>query len=108
MNLPMKYECRTTNNSIKYLINYKTMEASMADIVIKDKYIKAHYVLLRESIDDLTRRGIKYIYQNVTKEDWDNYLKDNTTWKIVKIYPNILTVKCGIDKCLENLLPFKL
>ena len=66
------------------------------------EYPKALAQLLRKSIDDLKNVGIKIITQTTTKEDWDNYLKDKTSWKI-KMSRNdpdincIVIIECDID-----------
>ena len=67
---------------------------------------KAFLQLLRKSIEQLNniKPRIVKIRQTVSKQDWDNIIKENSTFNIIsenKIL-QFLDIECGIDDFLEN------
>ena len=97
------YSCPITKYSIEYII-YEHKYAMMGLVVTDYEHFKAFFSLLRNSVDKLKEQGIIGIRQIVSFEDWENYLKETTTWKIInqnnekKYYE----LECGIDEFLYN------
>ena len=96
------YKCKVTNYNIEYIIDSEKKTALLNMIISDYKYIKALMNLLRNSIDDLQKKNISRIRQLVSKEEWDFYLKEKTTWMVIGEAENHYQIECPIDDFLEN------
>ena len=63
------------------------------------------FLLLRNFMDILKKKGILKIKQNITKFDWNTIFKNKSSWKILTYDKDneIYVIKCDIDDCLENI-----
>ena len=98
------YVCKITNYRIEYKL--ENDNAYMEYTYFGDmKHPKAFIQLLRSSIDDLKEHNIKYVYQSVTNNDWNLFLKDKTKWTVINEdnVTGINLIKCEIDLFLENM-----
>jgi len=98
------FSCDITNYSIKFFSHDNLLEAIMGEVICDYKYPKAYFLLLRNSIENLKKLNIKKIKQYVPNYDWNNILKNKTTWKKIKTdkFNNILII-CNIDDFLNNM-----
>ena len=96
------FDCKVTNYKIEYLI--QDDKCLMNTIVTDYKHMKPLLSLIRNSIDNLKKMDIKIVVQYVSVEEWDKYLKDKTTWKIVNKddLNQVVMVECSINDFLEN------
>jgi len=98
------FRCKISRNSIEYKCYKKEKEAHIEYNNIDPEIYKSYFVILRMSIDDLTKRGYEKIVQTVTEDDWNNYLKNDKRWKVKKTvkYPNmnLYIIECGINDAL--------
>ena len=62
---------------------------------------KSFVILLKSSFATMKKNGCNYYSQTISREDWENYLKDNDEWKIIKEYEDIMTIACDIDAASE-------
>jgi hypothetical protein len=95
------YKCHVTNYFIEFSINEDT--AFIETIETNFEYPKALANLLRTSYDDLNRIGIKKIRQMVVVNDWVNYLKDQSSWRLVGSIDNMHVIESDIDSFLQNM-----
>lgn len=104
MNIPYTYSCPITKYNVEYIVNDISHAALLNGIVCDYKNIKALMLLLRSSIDKLQKQNIIMITQFVAFEEWELYLENKTTWKIVNVDKtnNVYTISCPIDDFLMN------
>jgi len=97
------FKCSITNYYIEYIIIND--QCALVNTIICD-YVnyKAFFALLRNSIDKLKEENIKYIQQFVSEEEWNAFLINKTSWKIINKNKDndIVLLKCPIDDFLEN------
>lgn len=90
-----------SENLFEYEID-NTIAIMISSFMDEDE-IKLFFVLLRESVDQLKNKGCTVFRQYVTPDDWDNYLQNNSKWRIVEcseFYNNVL-IECNIDDALS-------
>ncbi len=104
MNSQIIFECPITKYRIEYIVN-DTKRTALFNMAISDyKNMKAFLALIRSSVDQLKNKNIEFIMQCVSIDEWEQYLKDKTSWtiensnKIQQVY----MLKCQIDDFLEN------
>lgn len=98
------FKCKITNYYIEFIVDEEKKEAIVNTIICDYKQIKAWMSLLRTSIEKLKSMKIQTIIQSVSYFDWNNYLKNKTSWKISnddKIN-QVYEISCEINKFLEN------
>lgn len=101
------FDCPITKYAIEYIVDIDTKSAMLNTIICDYVNIKAFLALLRTSIDKLVNLNIEIIYQTVAHEEWENYLKNKTSWKIKKkdiedVNQEIYELECSIKDFLEN------
>jgi hypothetical protein len=103
MNDRIIHSCPITKYSIEYII-HEQKYAMMGLVVTDYEHIKGFFSLIRNSIDKLKEQGIIKIRQIVSFEDWENYLKNTTTWKIINQNQDqkYYELECEIDEFLYN------
>lgn len=104
---PLEFKCKLSKNYIEYKCNPNSQlnsDVFMEYYNIDHLKIKPFFVLLRTSIDALTKKGYKKIVQRVQMDDW-NELKSNNKWKMrnIETLNNLVTViiECNIEDALE-------
>jgi len=60
------------------------------------------FSLLRLSIDSLQKKGILYIRQFVSNDEYESFLKNKTTWHIKNREEETLELICKLEDFLEN------
>ena len=98
------FKCQITKYVIEFAIDNEKKNAYLNLMITDYQHLKPLFSLLRTSIDSLTKNGINTISQTVSKEEWELYLENKTTWKIIRYdqYANIYDLECDIDCFLEN------
>lgn len=100
----LDFHCNLSKNVIEYKCYKKEKEAHIEYNNIDPTLYKLYFVILRISIDNLTKKGYEKIVQSVMEEDWNNYLKNDKRWVIKYIikYPNMncYVIECGIGDAL--------
>lgn len=103
---PTQYvsKCELTGYYIEFIINNDMVYINTIWWDFNNH--KAFLQLLRKSIEHLNniKPKIEKIQQTISKEDWDNVIKENSTFNIIsenKIL-QILDIGCYIDDFLEN------
>ena len=107
----MKHKLLTYNSPIGNIdinVIYKVFEdgtVMMDSCYYEQEYIKLFINLLVKSIDDLLIRKYKIFIQKVTLNDWNEFLKLNEKWTIVKIdnITETVDISCPLDKAVENI-----
>lgn len=99
----------TKNNNKKI---YKFNDGATNNIIIMEKnvnnvWINSHYIdpdncklfilLLKNAFDTIKESGCTKYQQLVLKDDWNNLLKNNKEWKIIKKNDETLLIECNID-----------
>jgi len=86
------FKCPLTNYYIEYIIDaqYALMNTVVTDYV----YLNAFFSLLRLSIDSLQKKGILYIRQFVSNDEYESFLKNKTTWHIKNREEETLELIC--------------
>lgn len=83
----------TINNEHVYINNIETDYSN----------IMAFFTLMRNTIGELKTLKVKYIIQSVYVDEYNNTLKDKTTWKIVRMYiDNTCDIMCPVDDYISN------
>lgn len=61
--------------------------------------------LLNWLIAELKTKNIKKVINYFSKDDWDEYISENTSWKLVDYdeYTHTCEVECDIDDVLDNI-----
>lgn len=98
----LHYRCKLTDSWINYQITNNTADMKMFDF--KFENIKPFFVLVRDSIEELKEKNIKFIRHMVLKDEYDKILKNKTTWKIINYDPiyNAYLLECKIENFLKN------
>ncbi|AYV77299.1 MAG: hypothetical protein Barrevirus31_2 [Barrevirus sp.] len=102
------YDCPITKYKVEYIINEnkgtKEKVALFNTVVTDYKNMKAFLSLIRSSIDQLKEKNIQYICQTVTIKEFNEFLKDKTSWQVITSSEKeeICMIKCPIDDFLEN------
>ena len=102
----IEFKCKLSKNFIEYKCDPKSdinSDVYMEYYNIDETRVKPFFVLLRTSIDALTKKGYKKLVQRVHMDDW-NALKGNTKWNMRKIetFNNTVTViiECNIEDAI--------
>ena len=99
------YKCPITAYMVEYYIDNDNEVAETGSFITDYQNMKSFLALLRSSVEQLKRdEGVTHIIQTVGNDEWTTYLKDKTSWQIIKIDPKyrLCTIKCSIDDYLEN------
>ena len=104
------YNCNISNNWILFEVSDNV--ADMKLIQVDHQNFRLFCKLIREAIDDLIDKKIKMINQLVTRDDYEQILKNKTSWKIVEkttdsnyesvLDPNALLIECKIEDFIDN------
>lgn len=102
-----EYESKLGNIRIEYKIIENKNEAWMDYINYEPEYIKLFLLTLKNSIEDLKKKGIRRIIQKTSCKDWDEYLKKEDNWIIKERneYYNYCIIECNIEnifKCIAQ------
>lgn len=97
--------CDVTKMFICYEIDHDTKSARMGEmnLIFTPANIKAILSIINNSIKQLKSKGIVFLEQYVNLNDYNNYLKHNTTWKIIENNDDKLLIKCCIDDAVKNI-----
>ncbi len=103
MNKQYIFTCPITKYRIEFVVDVEKQCAIMNYLLTDYKHLKPLFLLIRSSIDNLEKIGIKKIVQTIKKEEWDEYLKNKTTWKIINDDSlSIYDIECDISTFMEN------
>lgn len=106
MKYPYLFTCNITKYKIEYILDdtNNTNVAILNTIICDYKNLKAFFALLRTSVDKLSEKKITIIRQAVGFFEWNNYLKNKTTYKIINIdqKAQIYDIECSLDEFLQN------
>ena len=96
------FKCKLSENWIQFEITDDIADMKLFEIDFSN--FKLFCKLISESIDELTHRGIKYIRQMVLYDEYNQFLKAKTTWKIIHhdtIMGTVL-IECDINEFINN------
>ena len=93
-------KCPLSDNEFDLVIGDNI--AQLTNVQMDFSNIKLFHILLRDSIESLKSDKIELFCKEISKDDWNNYLKDKTTWKIIKEVEDTVYVQCPIDQVLTN------
>jgi hypothetical protein len=100
--MEQKYQCKLCSaNSIN--ITFSGIYANIDKYFVDENYGNLFIVLLDEVINDFKYKGILYVTQNITKDDWELFLKDKTSWKIYGDTNDIVQIICELNELKKNL-----
>ena len=105
MKTPYVFTCNVTKYKLEYIVDDSNKKIGYLNTILWDyKNAKAFFALLRNSIDKLMNIGVDKISHCVTFNDWEMFLKDKTSWKIIKIDNMTQTydIECDISNFLIN------
>jgi hypothetical protein len=88
-----------SDNVIHFSKSGKT--ALIDSYFVDPEHGKSFVILLKSSFATMKKNGCNYYSQTVSREDWENYLKYNNEWKIIKQYEDIMTIACSIESAPE-------
>lgn len=95
------FKCKVTGYYIEYIIDTDLNHALMNVVVTDYKHVKAFLALMRNSINNLKRRGVKRIRQFVSIDEWTKFLKNKTSWKVLNEM-DPYEIECDIDDFMTN------
>ena len=97
-------KCKLSDNWI--LVDITQDVADMKLFNIDESNFKLFCKLIVELVDELKLKNIKYMRQMVMLEEYNEFLKNKTTWKIVDknevSTSNIVLIECELDKFINN------
>ena len=104
------FTCPITKYYIEYVIDAETNTAFINTIISDYQHMKPLMTLLRSSIDNLEKKGVKKIRQTISQDEWDAYLKNKTSWTIINTTINkladtsynIYDIECDLVDFLQN------
>jgi len=101
---PYVFTCNITKYKIEYIIDDNNKNAILNTIICDYQNLKAFLALLRTSIDKLIEKKIMSIGQTVSFNEWNDYLKNKTTWEIINTdnIAEIYDIECKIEDFLQN------
>ena len=101
------FKCKLSNNCLEYNCHKESKTACISYSNIDPNIPKLYFVILRVSIDALKEKGYEKVVQNVTQDDWNNYLSKSRCkdkWKIKNTTKydtiDLYTIECDIDDAL--------
>lgn len=91
----------------KIVINCAGSTAIIKEMFFDVKYPKIYFNMIADLEKKLIEENIEYVFQEVTNNDYNESLKDKTTWETVGVkYDHnnglMLLVKCKTRDLLEN------
>ena len=93
------YTCKLSPNLISFQLVGDV--ATIWEFEPDNNQIKLFFKLIKESIDNLIEKKIKYVRQIVG--DDPDYYKNKKKWKILHTYPNSnLLIECLVDDFIDN------
>src|SRR5438132_11757665 len=98
------YKCNVTGYYIEFIVDNDEKNALLNTIITDYCHLKPLMALIRTSVDKLKNMNIKKIKQTVNYNDWNNFLKNKTTWNIIKddkLY-EIKEIECDVEDFLTN------
>ena len=96
-----KFKCSITGYFFHVTISNKY--AYINDICTNYSNLMAFFTLMRNTIDELKTLGVRHIMKSVYTQEYNDMLKEKTTWKIVKTYvDNTCDIMCSIDDYINN------
>ena len=98
------YQCPLSSNIIE--IKIENDVAYFENSNIDERHIKLFVLLLSDCINDLKKKNITKIIQNVDQDSWELYLSANPKWNLLRIdpYSGAYIIECSIDSALENIV----
>lgn len=98
------YKCNITKYCIEFIVDSDDNSALINTIICDHIQMRAFLALLKNSIDKLNEIGIKKIRQCIYFNEWEQFLKNKTSWKIINFDKNlqIYDLECEIDDFLQN------
>ena len=95
------YQCPISDNRIEFQLEKET--AYCTNNYIDEKYFKAYFLLLRSTIQDLQDKGYKKMNQVVSKDEYNQYLKNDNRWTVVKTNQlfETIVIECELESALE-------
>jgi len=103
MSKPITFQCQTSGYILQFLVNNDT--AIMDTIYCDYKYMNPLLHLLRQSYDGLVNNNIKIIQQRVLIEDYNNFLREKTSWHVINMDNTTMTyiIECDIQNFITNM-----
>jgi len=100
MDYILTYSCKFTKSYMKFMVLDETT-VYLVESFIDTEYFKLFIELLKQTINKLEELKYKYIYQNVTYEDYE-IIKDK--WELIEERDDYIIVKTNIESAYENIL----
>lgn len=93
------YEYAMSDNMVE--IDYDDTVCMINRYYIDEDDIKMFFVLLKESLMKMKKKGIQKFVQIVSSEEWDAMLSLNKSWNIENYMNNDVYISCDIDNAPE-------
>jgi len=102
-------DCNIFRFTEKLTTNIINFSKSGKIALIDDYYVdpengKSFVILLKSSFATMKKNGCIAYRQTVSTHDWENFLRNDTNWKIIKQYEDIVTIECDIDSAPECII----
>ena len=104
MSTKRRFECTITKYSLEYTVDDIRKCALLENINTDFIYMKALISLIKQSVVTLQEHGIKLIRQFIHCDEWNKYLVNKTSWKIISKddYHKVYLLECNIEEFLIN------
>lgn len=99
----IKFVCQTTGYTLYFYLDYHSGFATLLNIEWDFKHPKPLVILLKDAQTELSKKGFKHVKHAVTKSDYNNHLKEKTSWSICELHDESFDLVCTIDKLAENI-----
>lgn len=104
MSQQLIFQCPISKNRIELSLINDTVNCEYN--YIDYEFYKAYFLLLKTAIEKTINDGYQKFNQLVTKDDYNNCLKNNDKWKIIgqDDILNTFTIQCNLNDALECIL----
>ena len=96
------YHCPITDYELYFIIEEQNNLVILENVLCDYQYPRALALLFRSAHDDFQKMKITSVAQIVTVEDYENFLQNKTSWRIVWTKDDLCKIICDLDDFLEN------
>lgn len=97
-----RFTCDLSDASISYYCDNVLHEITFGEFNINHNNYKLWFMLLKESIQQLTQEGYTFVIQFIPYSEW-LILKSKTTWIEKNVVNDIVEIRCHINDILLNI-----
>ena len=90
---------------IEFRVN-KEKDAYMEQVKYEPEHVKSFFIVLKNAISDLEKKGYKKIVQTVSLQEWIQFLSENKNWTVRNLNNmyEYVNIEVPIENALESIV----